>query len=145
MIASYNEEDEGLVNRPVVRRASDREMHSLVEDVEISSPVQIDHAQTVTVDNPTKKYMVWQTVCALAELHKKHSAKDFSPKLINFCFARKPTPSNHQKQLGNFGAERREVVRLFGQKPRFHRFWFKTRHVYGASFCVWKSGFELFA
>lgn len=58
MIASYNEEDEGLVNRPVVRRASDREMHSLVEDVEISSPVQIDHAQTVTVDNPTKKYMV---------------------------------------------------------------------------------------
>lgn len=65
MIASYNDEDEGLVNhRPVVRRASDREMQSVVDDLEISSPVRVDLAQTVTVDNQ-KKYMGFDRLLVL--------------------------------------------------------------------------------
>jgi hypothetical protein len=57
VIAAYNDEGDGVVNRPVIRRASDREMHSLIEDEEITNPVQVEIAQTVKLDNQ-KMYMV---------------------------------------------------------------------------------------
>lgn len=53
--ATYANEE--VLNMPVVRRASDRELLSMSDDLQLSNPVQVDIAETVAVNSSTlQKY-----------------------------------------------------------------------------------------